>query len=88
MYNPLSVCPSCEIPGQQHSSDQACFVAMKQFIKLLQDELEESRMQGFQHPTRNELVQELAYLEEQFEKFVIYTNAIQERIRNARRGSI
>jgi hypothetical protein len=55
---------------------------------MCQDDIESSRMQGFQHPTRDELIQELAYLEDQFEKFVIYTGAIQARIKNARRGTL
>ncbi len=85
------ICPSCEIPihlGTSHGSLQGCYIALKQYVKLCQDDIESSRMQSFQHPTREELLQELAYLAEQFEKFVIYTTSMHERIQKAQRGTL
>lgn len=86
-----SFCPNCEIailPGTDHRDDEGCFVALKQFVKLCQDDIENSRMRDFQHPTRDELLESLAYLEDQFEKFVIYATAILRDIKKAKRGTI
>lgn len=86
-----TICPSCEIsvlPGTDHTTDDGCFEALKAYVKLCQDEIEEQRMGSYQHPTREELIQELAYLEEQFGKFIVYAGAIHERIKNARRGTL
>jgi len=86
-YQPSSICSNCEIPiyiGTDHTTDDGCFVAMKQFVKLCQDDIENSRMRSFQHPTREELLNSMVYLEQEFEKFVIYINAMRERIRSSR----
>jgi hypothetical protein len=85
------VCPSCNIsimPGTSHGSLQGCYDALKQFVILCQDEIESSRMHDFQHPTRDELMRDIAYLEDQFERFVIYVDAVRKKIADARRGTL
>ena len=88
---PPSICPNCEIPiypGSDHRDGEGCFAALKAFVKLCQDDIENSRMRDFQHPTRDELREHLVYLEDQFEKFTIYTGTIRTYIRNALRGTL
>lgn len=89
--SPPSICPNCEIPiypGSDHQDQDGCFVALKAFVKLCQDDIEENRMRDFQHPTREEMLDQLIYLEEQFSKFVVYTNTMLEEIRKIRRGTL
>lgn len=88
---PPSICPNCEVtiyPGSDHRDQDGCFVALKAFVKLCQDDIENSRMRDFQHPTREEMLDQLIYLEEQFNKFVVYTNTMLEEIRKVRRGTL
>ncbi len=88
--SPLSICPNCEIPTYlgDHRTDDGCFAALKQYVKLCQDEIENSRMRDFQHPTREELLEQIAYLAEQFDKFVIYVQSMQSHIADASRGKM
>jgi hypothetical protein len=89
--SPPSICPNCEIPillGSDHRDGDGCFQSLKQFVKLCQDDIENSRMKDFQHPTREEMLDQLIYLEEQFNKFVVYTNTMLEEIRKIRRGTL
>jgi hypothetical protein len=68
---PPSICPRCDIPilpGYGHSSLDQCFISLIAFVKLCQDEIEESRMQTMEHPTREELIQDLRDIAEQFRK--------------------
>lgn len=76
------------MPGSDHSTVAGHFKAMKEFVKLLQDDLEATRMQEFQHPTHAELVSVLTEMQEQFSKLTIYNNALVERIGKLLRGSI
>jgi hypothetical protein len=57
-------------------------------VKLCQDEIENSRMRDFQHPTREELLEQIAYLAEQFDKFVIYVQSMRDHIAEASRGKM
>ena len=89
--SPFNICSNCEIPilpGTDHRYDDGCFVALKQYVKLCQDDIESSRMRDFQHPTRDELATELEYLEKEFEKYTIYVNSVLARIQKARRGTL
>jgi hypothetical protein len=86
-----SVCPSCEIsilPGTDHTTDDGCFVALKQFVKLCQDEIESSRMRDFQHPTREELLERIIYITEQFDRFVVYVTSMRDELRKASHGTM
>jgi hypothetical protein len=47
---------------------EQCFVSLKAFVKLCQDEIEEQRMKDMQHPTREELIRDLTDIGEQFRK--------------------
>lgn len=88
---PLSICPVCEIPiiqGTDHSSMIGCFDALKAFVKLCQDDIESTRMRDFQHPTREELIQALREMEEQFKKLVVYENALIEHVADLLRGKL
>lgn len=86
MYGPPppSICPSCDIPiypGTDHTTDEGCFEALKQFVKLCQDEIEENRMHDFQHPTRDELMTAMLEMEDQFNKLATYSEALVDHIR-------
>lgn len=87
----LSICPSCEIPillGTSHGSLQGCYVALKAFVKLCQDDIENHRMEDFQHPTREELMHSFNHLEDQLGKFVFYVEAARQYIKDARSGTL
>jgi len=78
------ICHVCEIaimPGSDHSTVIGHFTAIKAFVKLLQDDLEQSRMQDFQHPTRQELMTAMLDMEEQFNKLAQYSDILAEQIR-------
>lgn len=89
---PPSICPLCEIPilpGTDHTgSIMGHIEALKQFIRLCQDDIENSRMRDFQHPTREELLSQIQYLSEQFDKFVIYVTSMRDHIAEASRGKL
>jgi hypothetical protein len=76
------------LPGTDHTTDEGCFEALKQFVKLCQDEIESSRMRDFQHPTREELLTRIQYLDEQFERFVIYVTSMRDELRKLSRGTM
>ena len=87
----LSICHICEIailPGTDHTTVPGHFKAIKQFVKLLQDDLEESRMEGFQHPTRQELISALLEMQAQFKKLVTYEDALVDHIGKLLRGTV
>ena len=83
MPPPPLVCPNCEIPilpGTDHSEDEGCFVALKQFVKLCQDEIESSRMRDYERPTRDELIKAMLEMEEQFNKMAYYSDTLAHHI--------
>jgi hypothetical protein len=72
-----SICPRCEItiyPGYSHVTLPDCFVSLKAFVKLCQDEIEANRMKDFEHPTREELIRDLNDIAEQFRKLSEFSN--------------
>jgi hypothetical protein len=60
--------------------DEGCFVALKQFVKLCQDEIEESRIRDYEHPTREELMTAMLEMEEQFNKLAFYSDTLADHI--------
>jgi hypothetical protein len=79
-----AICHVCEIailPGTDHTTPIGHFMALKEFVKLLQDDLEQTRMQDFQHPTRDELWQAMVEMEEQFNKLAYYSETLAEHIK-------
>jgi hypothetical protein len=88
---PPSVCRRCGIaviPGTDHSTRDGCFEALRSFVILCQDEIESTRMRDFQHPTREELIQALSEMEDQFSKLVTYQSALTDHIRKLLRGKL
>lgn len=66
--NPLDIpplCKRCDIPifdGFRHSTIYQCHDAIKAYLKVYQDDLEKRRMQEFEHPTRDELLDQMKNL--------------------------
>jgi len=86
-----SVCPNCEIPiypGTDHTVDEGCFIALKQFVKLCQDDIENSRMKDFQHPTREELVASVKELADRFEQLADFCDALSLGLRKLLHGTM
>lgn len=82
--NARYVCPNCDIPiypGTDHQTDDGCFVALKQFVKLCQDDIENSRMREFEHPTREELVESVKELADRFEQLADFSDALSLKLR-------
>jgi hypothetical protein len=57
-------------------------------VKLCQDEIENSRINSYQHPTREELIDQYNYLSEQFEKFAIYVDGLRKHVQSVQRGTL
>jgi len=86
-----NVCPNCEIPiypGTSHYDQDGCFVALKQFVKLCQDDIEESRMRDFQHPTREELMQAMREMEDIFNKLAGYSETLATHMQKLLHGKM
>jgi uncharacterized protein YllA (UPF0747 family) len=89
--NNPSICPRCEItiyPGYSHSNLAECFVSLKAFVKLCQDEIEEQRMKDMQHPTREELIRDLKDIQEQFRKLGVFADRAAGLIQNSLRATL
>ena len=86
------ICDICEIPiyaGFDHSGPViGHFVALKAFTKLCQDQIEKDRIEGFEHPTRQELLEGLGTLLQLFQATNEQLRVLTRYIQNIMHGTI
>lgn len=85
------MCPRCEIPiyqGFTHINMVDCIVAMKAFIAVCQDQIEKDRMESFVHPTRDELLQHMRTMAQQFEQLASYADTLSQYVRHVLRVTL
>lgn len=78
------ICQRCDIPiyrGYTHINMVDCMIALKDYIKVYQDQLEADRMKSFEHPTRDELLHHLKTMAQQFDQLASYAETLAQYVR-------